>query len=252
MDIFKYKLYVKDVSLTDEEFQQLFMDVYKNVCKKTRIFKQVLGFNISSCEEYYDFRAIYEILDATNDNVVTSMDVYNNVNENNCKDYLDSFNNGDCSKDISDYIGIKVETDNLRNEFVSFDDAIVYKEGKTPYSALDYYLEHLYRQTYKYNWRWLERDGYSKEPKERWEIPLLLIYSVVPNTELVDEDMEDIIKDALITGIQYYANTLFMNQSEQITQLAQRRYMYALNDVINSMPQIESMQLRGSINRMLV
>jgi hypothetical protein len=246
MDALKYKKYVRDVGITDEDFLDLFTDVYDEICRRTRIFKEHVGFELSSCEETYDFKALYELHNALNQNVINSIDVVTNTDDKDLDAQAPTY---DIKCETDNKVEIKTETSNAPNKFIALDDVVFYDEYQRSYSFLQNYMDHLYEWTYKYNWSKLLRAGYQQNPDKPWKIPVIATYTIIPNQELVDDEMEALIKSALIAGIQYYANSMYMNQNEQITDMSLKRYEMSILQVQNSMPTINTLAYEAMINK---
>jgi len=219
-----YKVYVKNVSLTDDEMHTLLKQVVDDISAETRIFKALVGFTLEPTIEYYDFEAIFGLYNIT----VTDMS---------------SINIGSPGMSIEDILDGKFPT-------IDVTTAVKYPEHKNMILDINGILDvkgkdasHKFQYLSGYNYLNKEYDPKPTTEPEH----LAALISFTPSIDAIQEDVERRIKPAIIAGLKYFANDIYNDtDNAQVANLYYQRYFAAKRELINKYPVSTALGRRDS------
>ena len=242
MDIAKYRKYVRDTSISDEDFEDLIKDVIEDIARDTGIFTDIFVFQLEGCIELYDIETLYDLSNQINEDNIVDITITDNIND---KDSLAQYLNRleivtvdgtTCSTNDSSTTDTKVTTSqgdtgkkllsvvDMIWSRDSLDDSLKYPSKEEVISVINSWFYHIGNFNYKKNNRELNRlFGYTDD--QLYEIPIVTLVNYVPNLDQLDEDVERQIKTAIINGVKYYASDLYLNTvNEQTSNILYQRY----------------------------
>ena len=229
MTIDRYKLYVKDARLSDEEITQLMRDVLEEIVLDTRIFTKPLGLVLSGCYKEYNMKEVFDL----NQNLAKGIDsiTYDVPSEGYIDDVLDVIygTNRDCSR-VNHVKTAVTQTPNLFPEkyLDTVDIVQLNKDGNELYSIIDEYFVAQTKDTF------ILRDGIIDDKKQE---SCVVLCQYVPRFDDIDEDMEMKLRPALIAGLRAIGAGLKLGlNDEQVTSMLNRNYYNAKRNLIRQSP----------------
>ena len=222
MDIKNYSVYIKNTSLEVSELEGLATDVIENIANDTLIFKTLFGFSIEPEIEFYDMRAMFGLDSRLNLHVKKI--VSTSVNKQNVFDF---FKTGKfpSAKDAS-----VMELDEYDEVFLSL-HGLVDVHGK----SLMGHFTHMSGSVYKLNENSHFRDTTDLIPQE--DRKAVGIAAFIPDKAMIAEDIERLIKPAIIAGIKFYVNDMYNDkEGAAVSDLYYKRFYAAKQTLINKYP----------------
>ena len=227
-DIFKldrYKKYVRDTNFTDDELNEMIVEVFEDISDDTRVFKDVFAFTISNKEDVYNIREMYEIYQKFNDDptidFITEIDVNGATSEDDIKSILidptASHANLDTKSDEQCY-----------NRYKGLIDLMWYNKDTRK-------LEYVFNSWFQL----VTPDMYqlTKKLEDGEEYNVIAVVSIVPNINNVDENVEKYVRNAIISGMKFHTNGAYENaQNDQGTNLLYQRYYNARKQLSMDFP----------------
>jgi len=241
MDIDNYKKYVRDVSITDDDLTSVMQDVINEIARDTKIFKEVFGFTVSNCTEEYNMKNLFNIYSSVKEDSITSISLSEPVfNEESVINLINQITSNDKVCNLSGLtVGEETTTINGKfNNYVHLLDVIttsVSKSGSNtePTSSIGKFLSWLNGDTYILNSSYMRRFGYG----DTYSIPVIGVAIIVPQLNDIDEDMEMVLRPAIIAGLKYYVSDMYMNMAnEQVSDVLYRRFYVRKKQLMNDYP----------------
>lgn len=240
MNINKYRKYIRDMELTDNELTELIKTVINDIARDTLIFKDIFVFNLESCFDYYDINILYSTSQILRDNNVTNIEISSTLNTpQDLSNYIDSVttvsvNNTICETDSGTAKVDLTVTDSSINTFLNIND-IIYseydnnknvllnkKELLSIYSRWFYQITNSKLMINKVN---LFSDTIYTENSISFDIPLVTIINIVPDLDNISEEDEYTLEKAIIEGLKYFLSDSYMNvQNTQTANILYQRY----------------------------
>jgi len=260
MDITKYRMYIRDVQLTDSEFAELIKDVIDDIARDTKIFKELFGFTIESCKMEYDMNLLFTLHSRLKDTKITDITLTPTYSENSSLEFIRAVvkDNKDglvCSTTTEDDIVVEIETEkDITNTYIStldiqqiiynYEDNSRFGTKSNVRSVSTRYFDQASNDLYIKNIISLREDGFNEEDAA-YSIPVVGIACIVPNLDFISEEIERIIKQAIIAGIKYFVSDLYMNTSnEQVSNILYQRYYAKKKQLVYDYPIYVSNLLR--------
>jgi len=210
MDISKYRIYVKEFSLTDDELIQVIKDVLSDIAISTHFFKKAFGFSVEKNIREYDFYSLFKLSESFSydidtiyfggdNSIINKLISLNGNNTNNSQLFTGSFNKNIEYEneliDINDIIKINNNSTNKENKIID--------DSKLHYCIVSVFDRFEHINDYKYL--------YKPEIKENDYF--ICIVSIIPDIKLIDLFEKD-IRNCLISGIKYMLSTNFLNMDD--------------------------------------
>jgi len=217
IDINQYKIYIRDYGIDDNGLSTIINDVIKEIAFKTRIFKAIIGFEIINGVTVYDFGSIYKVNMAEKKDLVSL-----SIIDPTLDDILESLNDG---------TGLEIKVDeNLEtvvdNSLLIDVTDVVDKSRQSIFDLFDPINDLIYEYT----------GEFKEEP-----VGAYAIGSFIPDVSLIEQNIEEIIKPALIAGIKYYLSSNYTNtQNLQPVISDFQKYNNELNVLSNKYPYYNS------------
>ena len=217
IDINNYKVYVRDYGIEDTDLATILNDVIREIAFKTRIFKAIIGFEIINGVTVYDFGSIYKINLAEKEDLL-SLDII----EPTLEDLLESMNDG---------TGLEVQV-NETMEHISENSQLI-----DVTDVVDESRESIFDLFNPINDLIYEYKGtFNEDPLRAYAIG-----SFIPDVTLVDSNIEEVIKPALIAGVKYYISSNYTNaQNLQPVVSDFQKWNNELNLLMNKYPYYNS------------
>ena len=264
MDIAKYKMYVRDANITDIDFTQLIKDVIEDIARDTKVFKELFGFTVEACMTEYDMRLMFNLHSAVKRDKISSITLSSDYDPSSTIDYINSItiDKEDTEFSCETTRGIEVKVDMVTEEgtvhkylslldvvqiYDTIEDIDEYGVSTPVRSILDNYMKNLNGSIYIKDIVKLRAMGLDET--KGYSIPVVGIASIVPNTDEIDSDMEDILKQAIIAGLKYFVSDMYMNVSnEQVSNILYQRYYSKKKQLRDDYPQYVSDILPNNAN----
>jgi hypothetical protein len=227
MDISRYKFYVRDIGINDNDLQLVLEDVIKDIAISTRIFKKAVGFTIEPNLELYNFKALLYVNEGTQE--VTLNDLM--IGSSSVRE-LEQCLNGlkicdtNVTKDTS--IGIK------QNDYIDLVDIIEYDNNIVRSIIKDF--DYIDNANYRYKY-------YDKLKCDKYAT---FLCTIIPRLENIDDEVEDIIKSTVIKGLRYFTDTTQNMQNVNPVNLKYQEYLNAKLELQNKFPTIVGYQTKGA------
>jgi len=230
MDINKYKFYVRDVSVTDEQLQMLLQDVVNDIGASTKIFKRLFGFQVFPDIKEYNLKNLYEQSIRSGYNRLETLQIGGVDNETLVQFLNDPTNVNTSQITIAEGIGIP-------DTFIDVVDVLgnIYTDDSTPLGSIFYKFDRIGVNDYKFTEN-------IKEPKNA-----LCIVNVIPALENIDEQMESYMKTAIVAGLKYYTETQVVNQNLNYQISSYKVFENAKNQLQGLFPTYIGQQMKRSI-----
>jgi len=243
MDINDYRMYVRDMQISDDELELVMKDVINDIARDTKVFKELFGFTLAGCVDMYDMKMLFDLHTQLKKDNIVELSINGNLeNPDSILNYLNTIDSSsaDLGKTCESEDGVDVEintNDGKHNTFIDVIDILhVYdnldalakvNRNTNVRSVLFDWFEDVGNNWYKKKDGKLSKEfGYTDDSK--YEIPLVGIVSVVPDLSNIDPEIESIIKSTLIAGLKYNISDMFLNiQNEQVSNLLYQRYYSA-------------------------
>jgi len=209
-----YKVYIKNVSLEDDEISELLKQAVEDIASETRVFKTIVGFSVEPDVEYYDFEAIFGLYCATVTDIktlsfsspITLNDIMNGV-------FPDMVITNTVDYPKPDHMILDVN-DIFDTEGKSITERFTFLSG------------------YNYRNKLFDEKIDKVEPYQA-----AAVISFVPDPKIIDEDIERRIRPAIIAGLKYFANDIYNDtDNAQVANLYYQRYFAAKRELINKYP----------------
>jgi hypothetical protein len=212
----KVKFHIRDVNNTDDEIDNIILQVISDIALTTKIFKKIYGFSIHKDIELYDFNAILQMNERT-EHELSSVTI-GSYSQDQIKDFLST------SEFPSPPVEKVIEEETAKNKLLNviniFDDEI--REMRTEFRYLGTHQYKLYDESYRE-----ENDG----------MHCVFTAQIIPHIdELLPETIE-MLSTAIIAGTQYYfLNTMNSADDVQISNVYYQRFYAKQLDLIDHMP----------------
>jgi hypothetical protein len=227
-DINKYKFFVRNFSLTDEELATLANVVLMDISKTTKIFKYMMGFSIVKDLYEYDF----ELISRMNDRVrsdLTSIHV-GEVSDEEILRYLSDFENEEFPSPDLTYEQDVYPADRTLIEVV---DVVALRGNR--YESIFNKFEHLFR--FKYRMKDQEGIEFDESGKEQ-------VLAIVTTTIEIDRITDDIVRriePAFVEGLKYFAQSSYTGVDDmQSTAILLKRYEIEKERLMNMFPLVDA------------
>jgi len=229
MDINKYKFYVRDVSVTDEQLQMLLQDVVNDIAVSTKIFKRLVGVIIDPDIKEYNFKNIYEQTIRLTNTRIENLTIADYSN-----DTLVEFLKDPNSLSIDTTVE---KTVSIPDTFIDVVDVLgnIYTDDSTPLGSIFYKFDRIGVNDYKF----VENIKESKNA--------LCIVNVIPALDNIDEQMESYMKMAIVAGLKYYTETQVVNQNLNYQISSYKVFENAKNQLQGLFPTYIGQQMKRSI-----
>jgi len=235
MDINDYRVFVKNVTLSDAEWDTLMKQVVSDVAQETRIFKKLVGFTLEPTLEYYDFEAISGLHDKL-DVEITNITI-------------GSFDFEDIMKIAKD--GCVPSLDTIEDEeFILDENMILDVNDIIDTSAKSIFKKFTFMQGYTYATCALPCETTANadcdQPQDEAfyvnnDKKAIAIISFEPDPDKITADIERRIKPAIIAGLKFFANDIYNDKDDAaVANLFYQRYFAAKRELINKYPYYNS------------
>jgi len=208
----RYKKYIRDTNFTDDELNEMIVEVFEEMSDETRIFRDMFAFTISNKEDTYNIREMYEIYQKFNND--PTIDFISEIN-------LNSYNEDDIKNILIDptksHTNVTTKSDEMcYNRYKALIDLLVYdKNTRTFRSILFSWFQLITPDVYQ-----LKIDLNDNETYD-----VIAIISIVPNINNVDENVEKYCRNVIINGLKYYTNSTYSSaNNDPGTNLLYQRY----------------------------
>jgi len=230
MDINNYKFYVRDVSVTDEQFQMLLQDIVNDIAVSTKIFKRIFGFQIFPDIKEYNLKDLYEHSIRSGYNRLETLQVGGVDNETLIQFLNDPTTVNTSKTTIKKGIGSP-------DTFIDVIDVLgnIYTNDSTPLGSIFYKFDRIDVNNYKFTEN-------IKEPKNA-----LCIVNVIPALDNIDEQIESYMKMAIVAGLKYYTETQVVNQNMNYQISSYKVFENAKNQLQGLFPTYIGQQMKRSI-----
>jgi len=229
INIDNYKFYVRDIGITDSNLNIVLQDVINDIAMSTKIFKKAFGFTIEPGLYDYNFGALLEVYERTQEQTINSLTM-ESYTEEQLLQFLSDPTQLDLTVIDSSTNGIPLNT------YIETLDVLskVYDTEQSILGSVFDYFESI--------------DGYSyKFVKELQEpISALAIVNIVPNITNIDNRLELYLKGAIIEGLRYYADTKTNMQSVNPDINSYKKYSNAKVELQNKFPVYVGQQIKRS------
>ena len=229
MDINKYKFYVRDIGISDEDLANVLQDVINDIALSTRIFKKAFGFTIEPDIYYYNFRALLGISERVQEGTINDI-VINSFSEEQLIQYLSNPTNleVDIRRDVE--VGIPLNT------YLETLDVLVrqYDADNAPLGSVFYLFEPIDGDSYKFV-------GSINKPIES-----ICITTIIPNVLNIDERLETYLRPAIIEGLKYYTDTSLNLQNVNPNVNSYKKFVNAKIELQNKFPVYIGKQIKRS------
>jgi len=240
MDINKYKVYIKDINISDDDFSIIVQDVVNEVARTTNIFKEVFAFTLEKDTYEYDLKSIFNLIERTRKNI-------DNITINGyTEDQLVSF--------LSDPENMDIDTtetysyNQYYNQLLHINDllTLVPDESKDSNKLVSIFNE--FTQIGMFNFKvnfdinkyikgiCLQHDEQCKNDPRPENISVLCMSTIIPNINNITDEIENIIKSTIIEGIRYYTTPSNSNGFEQTRYNNWGRYHKAMLALLSEYP----------------
>jgi len=233
MNINDYKIFIRDMNISDEELTNLIQQIIIEISHNTKIFRNTIGITISHCLEQYNIKDIYNLSSAVDEQISNITFIENtNYELSNEECNLQSPILTELTTDTADttFLGLL----SLLKVYSNIEDA--YKHGSTTLNE---------DITYKYfikinDVTFITKTDYLKTlygDKYTFDILANCIYAPSPSKITTEEEI--IIKPAIIAGLKYYLSDTYLNTTnEQVSNLLYQRYWSTQKQIRNNHPQL--------------
>jgi len=210
----KIKFHIRDISYTDNEIDEVVLQVITDIANDTRIFKKIYGFTVYEGMKIYNFHALTKL----NNRLEASSITIGGVTQESILDFLAGGENLPSPEIITSVFDA---TDHIPLEILDIYDS----DG---YSITNYFHYEGTTERVCYDEAWL---------KEHNEETMAFTASVVPDIQELREEELAIVTTAIIEGCKYYfSNTFESTNDGQITNLYYQRYWTKIQALINQFP----------------
>ncbi len=193
-----YRTYLRDLQLDDDLYYDFIDDLLDEIFSYTNLFRKEIYFNVLNGLKEYNFNAILIGYENTTD--TTTIDDSTILISS-----LNEPNGSSYSKRMNNVIDIL----DLKNQSVMFND----------FKQLDI-------ETFEYI-------GLPVDSYKTYKVVL----SIIPNMTQIDMYLETLIKDALIAGLRYKAQSLYTDvQNQQHVFGLKKEYEFQLNKILDKNP----------------
>jgi len=238
MDILKYKKYVRDTNISDDDFKEIVNDVLIDITLDTKIFRTTVGFSLTNCVDEYNIKDIFNISSSVEDQVVDikfTVDEDDSINLNS--------NNPGCPL-IDEKVQTELVLQSSDDIFLGCIELVRVYADKT--EAIKYGSRSLIENvTEKYFTKLNDNLFYSKKLfleslyGKTYDVNILANCIYRPDPEKITEEQENIIKQAIIAGIKYNLSDMYLNTTnEQVSNILYQRYWSTKKQIRNNYPQL--------------
>jgi len=224
MDISKYRVYVRDIGLTDDDLYLIIQDVINEIASTTNIFKSMFVFPLEKGKQVYNIKELFDTNERTREYKINmSLGSYT---DDQIIDYLTV----EGTKDID--VNYDKTTNEYYNQYLSCDDIlkeVTFDDTKKLISIFNYF-DVLNINKFKLN---TDIDKYIDDTDSMFVIAKC---TIIPNISNIDSYIESIIKYAIIEGIRYYSTPSNTNANEQVRFNNWNRYHKAKLALMSNYP----------------
>jgi len=190
INIDNYKFYVRDVGITDSSLNTVLQDVINDIALSTKIFKKAFGFTIEPDLYDYNFGALLEIYERTQEQTIDNLTI-NSYTEDQLLQFLSDPTQLDITVADSSTNGIPLNT------YIETLDILskTYNTEQSSLGSVFDYFEPI--------------DSYSYKLTKKLQEPVraIAILSIIPNIENIDDRAEKYLRTTIIEGLRYFVNT---------------------------------------------
>jgi len=217
IDINKYKFFVRNFSITDDELTNLINMVITDIAKSTKIFKDIIGFSIIKDFYDYDFELIMKMNDKVREDVG-----YITIGEFNDEDIINCLSGDNTLLSLSPEVTYNEYMESpLNRMLLSVDDVVTLNKFSNDYISVFNIFSYISGFKYRLNTNNILFDQ-NKESKQA-----LAIVSVVPDLDNIDDEIISLIEPALVEGLKYFTQIPYTNSDDmQSTSIILNRYNY--------------------------
>jgi hypothetical protein len=235
IDINKYKLFVRNFSLTDDELASLINTVIVDIAKSTKIFKDMIGFSIIKDYLDYDFEMIMKMNDRIKVDV-GSVSI-GELSDSDIINYLSNYDTSNFPSPNLTYETIDAETNRT---MIDVDDVLVL-------NAYGYYSSIFNKFSYLNRFKYRMVTQYDLDFDDEDKVQALAIITTTPDMNNITDDIVRIIEPALIEGLKYFVQTPYTNPDDmQSTSIILNRYNYEKQRLMDMFPTTDAKFYKGA------
>jgi len=232
MDISKYKKYIRNLSIEDEDLDDLIRDVIEDIARDTKIFRDVFGFSVSSCLSEYSIKSLYEFyLENDSRNEVKTITPITDADK-----FIEFANQllGSSCIDVN-FVNETYETieESKENRILSVSQiATVDKNG------IHNFLDGKIAQLRNGMTLVLDVEEFEKRYGKDTVLPVIVSVVIVPDVQRISEEVEAMLKTAIINGIKYFVSDTYSDPNNaQVGNLLYQRYYSSKKQLLYNYPQ---------------
>ena len=245
MDISRYKVYVRDTQISDEDLENLIKDVIYDIARDTKIFRRQFSFNVLPCVDMYNIKEIFN----TQSHLDTSVTEVTYTHEYNEKDIVDLINLIQDTNDKSTECDFKDNNEESTTEtktYTALDESylatldLFYVDDRSikykVYSMLPDFFEQVNNDTFISN-----HDRLVVSFGSDYNLEIVADVNVLPDPNKISEEDLNRINTSIIAGIKYYVSDMYMNiNNEQVSNILYQRYYSSKKQLVYNNPQFVS------------
>jgi len=237
IDINKYKLFVRNFSLTDDELNNLIKTVVIDIAKTTKIFKDMIGFSIIKDFYDYDFELIMKMNDKVREDLSTV--TIGSLTDEQILNYLSNYDETSFPSPNITYEKLNFP---ISRTMLEVNDVVVLNEDKNKYISVFNLFEHISRFKYRnFNQAIF---GFNNDKTKEQAIALV---TVTPDINNISDDIVNVIEPALIEGLKYFVQTPYTNIDDmQSTSIILNRYNYEKQKLMDMFPITDAKFYKGA------
>jgi len=253
MDISRYKVYVRDTQISDEDLENLIKDVIYDIARDTKIFRRQFSFNVLPCVDMYNIKEIFN----TQSHLETNVTKVTYTHEYNEKDIIDLINViQDTEQEKTTKCDFKNSNETSTTEtktYTSLDESyldtidLFYVDDRTTkykiYSMLPDFFEQINNDIFI-----SKQDRLKSVFGEDYDLEVIADVNVLPDPSKMSEEDLSKINTAIIAGIKYSISDMYMNaNNEQVSNILYQRYYSSKKQLLYNNPQfVNQFQKFGS------
>ena len=219
MDINKYRIYIRDVDLSDDDLSLIMQDVINDISISTEVFKKLFSFNIDSDTYIYNIEALFDINEATRQNISDIQ--IQGLDHDELLGFLKDPN------EINQSVNITKTDNQYYDSYYHTQDILVQldknKDNSSFVSIFNRFTD-------------IGNGKYKLNTKVESNRNVLCIVSIIPDINNIDDKIEMLIKPAIIEGIRYFSGASNSAANEQVRYNNWLRYQKAKLAFLNKFP----------------
>lgn len=232
MDISKYRKYIRNLSISDEDLEDMIKDIIEDIARDTKIFKDYFAFTLSECVSDYNIKYLYDGYKQNQKEY--ELETVSPVSDPDLLvQFINSIYGEKCNTvSLVSETYTEVETE-LENNTLLHVNQIVEVNNNQIKNLLDGDLLYL-RENFIVT---MDTGKFKQLYVDTDYLPVLCSVTIIPDLDKISDNTERIIRTAIINGIKYFLSDTYSDPNgAQVGNILYQRYYSSKKQLLYNYP----------------